>query len=262
MRKFMVSCMGIFLMTWGLSTDVFASDLNHSKRFKIGNILLANASPQNYEDSVDEEIKIGMLVDKVATPSGEFYDVQFYAEGEPLENVKMIQIKTPKSKNIILKNPVGLSYVEIEAYNMSIGDFQKKFPEGEYQMGLSPKKYGNATIFDMAYDFPPTPVVVSPAADATDVSLTPTFEWESLADDDITGFLLILSTQDVSENNLELIRFLPKETTSFSVPEGFLEAGTKYELDVAARKTFGENAFITSVRCIFFTTATVPLQEE
>ena len=41
MRKFMVSCMGIFLMTWGLSTDVFASDLNHSKRFKIGNILLA-----------------------------------------------------------------------------------------------------------------------------------------------------------------------------------------------------------------------------
>ena len=154
MRKFMVSCMGIFLMTWGLSTDVFASDLNHSKRFKIGNILLANASPQNYEDSVDEEIKIGMLVDKVATPSGEFYDVQFYAEGEPLENVKTIRIKTPESKNILLKNPVGLSYLEVEAYNMGIDDLEKRFPEGKYQVNLSPRKYGKATTFDMEYDFP------------------------------------------------------------------------------------------------------------
>jgi hypothetical protein len=233
--------------------------MNNGKKPKIGNILLANAKSVNYEDVEEDEIKLRMVVDKVTTSSGEYYDAQFHAEGKPLENVKMVRIKTPKSKNIIVKNPVGLSYVEIEAYNMSIGNFQKKFPEGKYQMSLSPKKYGDATTFDMTYDFPPTPVVTSPASDATDVSLTPTFEWESLADDDINGFLLILTTQDSSENSLELIRFLPKETTSFSVPEGFLEAGTKYELDVAARKTFGENAFMTSVRCIFFTTASAPL---
>jgi len=261
MRKFMVSCMGIFLMTWGLSTDVFASDLNHSKRFKIGNILLANASPQNYEDSVDEEIKIGMLVDKVATPSGEFYDVQFYAEGEPLENVKTIRIKTPESKNILLKNPVGLSYLEVEAYNMGIDDLKKRFPEGKYQVSLSSRKYRKATTFDMEYDFPAAPVVTSPTSGATDVSLSPTFEWESMADDDIDGLLLILLTEDFSENYIELIRYLPKETTSFSISEGLLEANTEYELDVVAYKAFGENAYMTGVRYISFTTSSATLPE-
>lgn len=258
MRKFTIICMGIFLMLWGLNTAAFASDLNHSKRPKVGNVLTANAGLKNYEDSVGDEIKLRMVVDKVTTSSGESYDAQFHAEGKPLENVKVVRVKTPKGKNMVLKNPLGLSYMEIEAYDMSIGDFQKKFPEGKYQISLSPKKYGNST-FDMAYDFPPTPVVTNPAAGATDVSLTPTFEWESLADDDINGFLLILTTQDSAENSLELIMFLPKETTSFSVPEGFLEADTEYELDVVARKTFGENAYITSVRCIFFTTASAPL---
>jgi hypothetical protein len=113
----------------------------------------------------------------------------------------------------------------------------------------------------MAYDFPTTPVVTSPADNATDVSLAPTFEWESLADDDVDGLLLILLTQDFSENTLELIRYLPKETTSFSVPEGFLEADTEYELNVVAYKAFGENAYMTGVRYISFTTASAPLAE-
>ncbi len=249
--------MGVFLILWGLNTDAPASDLNHGKKPKAGNILMTNVKSLNYEDIADDEIKLRMVVDRVTTSSGEYYDAQFHAEGKPLEDVEIVRIKTPKGKNMVLRNPVGLSYMEIEAYNMSIGDFQKKFPEGKYQISLSPRKYGDVT-YDMAYDFPPTPVVISPVADATDVSLAPTFEWESLADDDVNGFLLILTTQDSAENSLELIRFLPKETTSFSIPEGFLEADTEYELDVAARKTFGEDAFITSVRCIFFTTASAP----
>ena len=59
--------MGIFLMTWGLSTAAFASDLNHGKRPNIGNILMSNAVLKNYEDSVGDVIEVGMLVDKVTT---------------------------------------------------------------------------------------------------------------------------------------------------------------------------------------------------
>ncbi len=261
MRKFTITCMGFLLLLWGLSTVAPASDLDHNKRPKVGNILMANAKLQNYEDSVGDEIEIGMLVDKVSTPFGESYDVQFYAEGEPLENVKTVRIKTPNSKNIILKNPVGLSYLEIEAYNMSFNSLKKRFPEGKYQVNLLPRKYGNATTFDLEYDFPPIPVVTSPTSGATEVSLSPTFEWESMADDDIDGLLLILLTENFSENYIELIRFLPKETNSFSISEGFLEAGTEYELDVVAYKAFGENAYMTGVHYIPFTTASAPLPE-
>ncbi len=252
--------MGVFLILWGLNTDAPASDLNHGKKPKAGNILMTNVKSLNYEDIADDEIKLRMVVDRVTTSSGEYYDAQFHAEGKPLEDVEIVRIKTPKGKNMVLRNPVGLSYMEIEAYNMSIGDFQKKFPEGKYQISLSPRKYGDVT-YDMAYDFPTTPVVTSPADNATDVSLAPTFEWESLADDDVDGLLLILLTQDFSENTLELIRYLPKETTSFSVPEGFLEADTEYELNVVAYKAFGENAYMTGVRYISFTTASAPLAE-
>ena len=85
MRKFGIICMGIFLMLWGLNTATFASDLNHGKRPNIGNVFLtANAGLKNYEDSVGDEIEVGMVVDKVTTSSGESYDAQFYAEGETI----------------------------------------------------------------------------------------------------------------------------------------------------------------------------------
>lgn len=255
MKKLMIICMGVFLVMWGLSADVMASGKTHGKKVKIGDILRANVKAQDEQDSEDD-IEIGMQVDKIESSSDEFYDIQFYLEGDTLKDAKKVQIKIPTGKKIELKNTVGLNSLDFEAFDLDNVELEERFPEGEYNITLVPKKIGGAT-FDVAYDFPPTPVVTSPEADAADVPLTLTIEWESLADEDIDGLLLILETNDDSDDSFELVKFLSTDTASFSIPEGLLQSDTEYELDVVAYKAFDENAYITGVRYINFTTETL-----
>ena len=253
----MIICMGVFLVMWGLNADVMASGKTHGKKVKIGDILRANVKAQDDQDSEDD-IEIGMEVDKIESSSDEFYDIdiQFYLEGDTLKDAKKVQIKIPTGKKIELKNTVGLNSLDFEAYDLDGEDFEERFPEGKYKITLVPKKIGGAT-FDVTYDFPPTPVVTSPEADAADVPLTLTVEWESLADEDIDGLLLILETNDDSDDSFELVKFLSADTTSFSIPEGLLQSDTEYELDVVSYKAFDENAYITGVRYLNFTTETL-----
>ena len=255
MKKLIIICMGVFLVMWGLSADVMASGKTHGKKVKIGDILRANVKAQDEQDSEDD-IEIGMQVDKIESSSDEFYDIQFYLEGDTLKDAKKVQIKIPTGKKIELKNTVGLNSLDFEAFDLDNVELEERFPEGKYNITLVPKKIGGAT-FNVAYDFPPTPVVTSPEADAADVSLTLTIEWESLADEDIDGLLLILETNDDSDDSFELVKFLAADTASFSIPEGLLQSDTEYELDVVAYKSFDENAYITGVRYINFTTETL-----
>lgn len=258
MKKLMIICMGVFLVMWGLSADVTASGKNHGKKVKIGDILRANVKAQDNQDSEDD-IEIGIQVDKFESSSDEFYDIQFYLEGDTLKNAKKVQIKIPTGKKIELKNTVGLNSLDFEAFDLDNVELEERFPEGEYNITLIPKKIGGAT-FDVIYDFPPTPVVTSPEADATDVPLTLTVEWESLADEDIDGFLLVLETNDDSADGFELVKLLTADATSFSIPEGLLQSDTEYVLEVVAYKAFDENAYLTGVRYINFTTETLLLQ--
>ena len=258
MKKLIIICMGVFLVMWGLSADVMASGKNHGKKVKIGDILRSNVKAQDDQDSEDD-IEIGMQVDKIESSSDEFYDIQFYLEGDTLKDAKKVQIKIPTGKKIELKNTVGLNSLDFEAFDLDSVDLEERFPEGKYNITLVPKKFGGAT-FDVIYDFPPTPVVTSPEADAADVPLALTVEWESLADEDIDGLLLILETNDNSADGFELVKLLTADATSFSIPEGLLQSDTEYELDVVAYKAFDGNAYLTGVRYINFKTETLLLQ--
>ena len=54
---------------------------------KIGDILRSNVKAQDDQDSEDD-IEIGMQVDKIESSSDEFYDIQFYLEGDTLKDAK------------------------------------------------------------------------------------------------------------------------------------------------------------------------------
>ncbi|MDO8141282.1 MAG: hypothetical protein Q6358_07250 [Candidatus Brocadiales bacterium] len=255
MKKLMIICMGVFLVMWSLSADVMASGKNHGKKVKIGDILRANVKAQDDQDSEDG-IEIGMQVNKIESSSDEFHDIEFYLEGNALKDAKKVQIKMPTGKQIELKNTVGLNSLDFEAVDLDIEELEERFPEGGYNITLVPKKFGSAA-FDMTYDFPPTPVVTNPEADATSVPLALTVEWESLADKDIDGLLLVLDTNDNSADGVELVKLLSTDATSFSIPEGLLPSDTEYELEVVAYKAFDENAYITGIRYINFKTETL-----
>ena len=123
MKKLIIICMGVFLVMWGLSADVMASGKNHGKKVKIGDILRSNVKAQDDQDSEDD-IEIGMQVDKIESSSDEFYDIQFYLEGDTLKDAKKVQIKIPTGKKIELKNTVGLNSLVLETNDNSTDGFE------------------------------------------------------------------------------------------------------------------------------------------
>ncbi|MBM4064866.1 MAG: hypothetical protein FJ266_04405 [Planctomycetes bacterium] len=139
MKKLMIICMGVFLVMWGLSADVTASGKNHGKKVKIGDILRANVKAQDNQDSEDD-IEIGIQVDKFESSSDEFYDIQFYLEGDTLKNAKKVQIKIPTGKKIELKNTVGLNSLDFEAFDLDNVELEERFPEGNITLRSFPKK--------------------------------------------------------------------------------------------------------------------------
>src|SRR3990167_8634707 len=97
--------------------------------------------------------------------------------------------------------PLARRHCKCESYD----DFKEKFPEREYSIILSPKKYGSQKV-DITHDFPETPEITYPEDGAVDVSLAPTITWEALNNIDS----LTISIQ----NELETIRVIGFTTGS------------------------------------------------
>jgi len=245
MRKIVSVCTIAFLVVCGLSSAGMAAKIGHHLR----------GNPADHENSTSE-VMLGMDLSKNVFSDGETYEIDFDIIGSGVKSVKKVTIKTPKGKKMDLKNTLGLNDMRFEAGNMSYEDYQKNFPEGKYSIMLSPKAFGSET-FDVTHDFPVTPVITSPVEGATDVPLTFTIEWESLADEDIDG--LFLDIEDEAGEEFE--KFLTADETSFTIPADMLQANTQYEIGLAAYKNINDVMYIATFRVINITTAAEVLVE-
>lgn len=227
------------------------------KKFTVIFVLtfLAMIGLNKYERVAWAEIEVDIDFFKFISSDGELYEFEFEAEG--VKDVKTIMIKTPTGKKMELKNSLGFGEIGLWASYGSYDEFKKKFPEGEYSITLSPKKYGSLSV-DITHDFPETPEITYPEDGATNVSLAPTITWEELSNIHYLTIYINAVVGDEGDNEIECEIELFVDATSYTIPSGLLQPNTEYELSLEAETTDGRenepSTNLSTIRVIRFTT--------
>lgn len=198
----------------------------------------------------ENDVEMDIHLFKYVSSDGESYEIDFEIEGEDVKKVKIIMIKTPTGKKMVLKNSLGFDEIKLSTTH-NYDEFKKKFPEGEYSITFLPKKYGSLKV-DITHDFTENPVITYPEDGATNVSLAPTITWEAL--NNIDGLVIHIETAEEGGNDIEFEIDLSKDATSYTIPSGLLQPNTEYELALEVGFNIDEKAEVITVRVIRFTT--------
>lgn len=242
----------VFSAVFGLTANAMAKGHKHSHSFaKRVHKLAVNNAVSNLDD---DELEIWLGMNKWDGKYGIFYAIWFGVEGgDGISEVKKIQIKAPNGKKFKTNNKLAFSGLEYEAWGMEFSEFEDNFPEGKYSINASSETKEMAN-FDVAYDFPSTPIITYPNEGDTDIPTSFTIEWEQLNDNDLDGLWIFI--ESVDGDDLEFEKELSLDATSFTFSDGLLNPNTEYQV--------GINAFIEddngereSTRAIFFTTGSV-----
>jgi hypothetical protein len=135
----------------------------------------------------------------------------------------------------------------LSAFNLSLAEFNRWFPEGNYKISLTPPTYGNLSV-PMTHNFPSTPAVISPLEGSKDVPTNPVIRWAP-----ITG-IVGLQLQLKDDADFAFSTGLPINATSYAVPANLLKLNTRYELSLGARTTVSNENGLTTTTIISFTT--------
>ncbi len=147
------------------------------------------------------------------------------------------------------RDSLGLAEVELESAEPSVEEVQAAYPEGTYRfLGRSvdgTRLFGRATI---THDVVGAPDFFnfSPCDEEVDARSSVTIAWNSV--DGAAGGYEIIIEQDDTGANLRVTQ--SAERTSFVIPEGFLESGLEYEIEMKAVTADGSK---TSASCEFST---------
>lgn len=170
-------------------------------------------------------------------------------------------------------DPLGINQLFFESREppndeYSIDQLKADFPEGEYRISgvdfEGTRRVGTARL---THAIPAPPTIVAPevvSEDEADANVLPTtgltVRWEPVAETvdgaqmEIVGYEVIVTKVDHdaadSLSRPEYDVHLPPATTDLAVPDGFLEAGTLYELEVLAIEESGNQTITLG----FFTT--------
>jgi len=193
----------------------------------------------------DVEMHITML--KEVSSNGETYGISFELSNDVLKKVTRVFIQGPKGARIWVNNTLNLNGILLSAANLSLEEFNRWFPEGDYKINLTPPAFGKLKVH-MTHDFPSTPAVLFPLEGSVGVATNPVITWAPIPG--ITGLQLQLK----DDAGFVFSIGLPINATSYSVPVNLLKSNTRYELSLEARMNFGGNGLAT-ITIISFTTA-------
>lgn len=224
------------------------------KKFMVIFVLtfLAVVGLNKYEGVAWAENDVEMDIDmfKYVSSDGESYEIEIEIGGEDVKKVKTATIKIPSGKNMKLKNSLGLDEIGLWASYSNYNEFNKTFPEGEYSITLSPKKYGNLKA-DITHDFPETPEITYPEDGATDVPLNLTIEWKSVGD--VDDLWVEVKGENAELGEIELLFNVPSDNTSLVIPNGVLLPNSQHELLLRIAEASDEND-LSTIRVVHFTT--------
>jgi hypothetical protein len=181
--------------------------------------------------------------------------LQVFLDGEPWSSMT---ITAPEGRKILavntksrLKNH-GLTELFSESSEPSfkelpLGKFKKLFPEGRYRfVGTTIEGQRLVGRARLSHDIPDGPQITSPAEGSTVSPNNAVASWNPPPEPsgiDIVGYRAIVE----GDNPLRVFSVdLPASVTSVTIPQEFLESGTKYKLEVQAIEASG-NQTLTEV---------------
>ena len=185
---------------------------------------------------------------KDVSSKGQTYGISFEVSNDVLKKVKRVYIWGPAGARIWVNNTLDLNGILLSAVNLSLDEFNRWFPEGDYRITLTPP-FGNLLV-SMTHNFPPTPVVLSPVDGSVSVPTNPTILWAPM-----TG-ITSLRLQLKNDAGFSLGIDLPTNAISYKVPEGLLSPNTQYDLSLGGKIAIdsGGNGSVTTT-LISFTTS-------
>jgi len=179
-------------------------------------------------------------------------DAQIIARGGSEERIKKVAIFGPHG-TVHLKagfkdgDRLGQADFQFETPEPSLDDLKVAYPEGDYRFrGKTVDGDILESIVPLSYDLLPTPVMTYPKEGETEVPINGlVVEFSS---DDAEAIRLEIEDE---EEGVALKVDLPGNATSFVVPNGWLQSGTVYVLDIKAIAEWGNQTVVD----VEFTTA-------
>ncbi len=193
-----------------------------------------------------DAIQAHMTMHRYRSSAGETYGIKFEISGQGVKDVGKVSIETPDRKKLSFRNNLNFDNFLFSRDGMDFGEFKRRFPEGTYEINLTPKRYGRFKI-NMSYNFPNV-VITSPADGETGMSLDPLIQWEPLTN--ISDLSLTVSST-YGFNGFGL----PLDATSFTAGYDYLMPNETYDLSLEATTLDFEGNALISTYTISFTTA-------
>ena len=202
----------------------------------------------NFETNAmgQNEIPAHITMHQYGSSAGENYGIKFEISGPEAKDVSKVLIETPDRKKLSFQNNLQFDTFLFSRDGMSFVEFKRRFPEGVYEINLTPKRYGRFKM-NMTYNFPDV-VITSPVDGATGVSLDPLIQWEPLSN--ISNLSLTVRSA-FSEYGFGL----SVGDTSFAAGYNYLMPDTAYDLSLEATTTDFEGNALVSTYTISFATS-------
>jgi hypothetical protein len=144
---------------------------------------------------------------------------------------------------------LGQADAHFDSPEPSVAELKRRYPAGRYTFtGHTTTGRRLVSVVNLSYaHVRATPVIITPTADQTGVPVSGVVvTWARTSR---ASVIHLQVESDKPERALEID--LPGSTTSFAIPEGFLQPGTEYVIDVQARHRSGND----TVSDVIFTTA-------
>ena len=213
-------------------------------------LVFLTISGMKTEVMAQDQVSMSISMYKNFSSAGETYGISFDLSNDALKKVTSVSIKGPKAPKIVANNPLDLNDMALSAVNLSLADFNRWFPEGNYKISTIPARFGILSV-PVTHNFPSTPAVLYPLEGSSDVPTNPVITWTSVTG--IIGLRLQLKNDDI---DFVYSTGLPVNATSFAVPANVLKPNTRYELSLQAKGTdVSGNGLSTTMTLSFITMA-------
>lgn len=187
-------------------------------------------------------------------------DVQIFIRAATEVGIKQLSILGPEHKvrlsSKFRDDDVGQADVAFDTTEPSLEELMEAYPPGDYR--FSGKDVEGTRLFNLvplSYEFADAADNLFPAEGDTGVSTTGlTVMWTVV--EEPAAIRIAVENEETGES-VEID--LPGDATEFTVPDGFLEAGTEYVVDVI---TIAENGKLTVNDALFTTEGEVEEDEE
>lgn len=180
-------------------------------------------------------------------------EVVFDAKGGD-DGLAYLEVISPDGRTVVEFNAPDASTLGIRQFRMEtpeptdVAALKAAYPEGNYQFrGRTISGKMLAATSNLSHRLPATVRIATPAPEATNVAVANAkITWRAVPG--VARYIVEIEQDELGTN---IVAVLPRGTTSFAVPEGFLMPGTEYEVAIGTVDEGGNISFVETS----FTTA-------